>query len=59
MRPSILTRTSSQRYNKEACIEVLGIHDICILLPGIKDTFHFTSRDMGFCVHYIGYFQGY
>ena len=33
---------------------VLGIHDIT--LPGIWDTIHFTSRDMGY---YPFYFQGF
>ena len=37
---------SSYYYNNEACIGVLGIHDIC----------HFTSRDIGF---FPFYFQGY
>ena len=34
----------------EACIGVLGIQDSCHLIPGIKDTFYFTSRDMGYYI---------
>ena len=30
-----------------------------ILLLGIWDTIHFTSRDIGYCVQYFVYFQGY
>ena len=30
-----------------------------ILLPEIKDTIHFTFRDMGYCVQSFGYFQEY
>ena len=38
---------------------VWGFRDTVILLPGIMNTFHFTSRDIGYCVQYFGYFQGY
>ena len=36
-----------------------GYSKFAILLTGVWDTIHFTFRDMGYCVQYFGYFQGY
>ena len=45
------TMLQGMQLHLEACIGVLGI--FAILLPGICDTTHFTSRDMGHCVQYF------
>ena len=45
--------------NMEACIGILGIQDICNFTSSDIDTIDFASRDMGYCVQYVGYFQGY
>ena len=36
-----------------------GYGILSILLTGIWDSIHFTSSDMGYCVQYLFYFQGY
>ena len=35
------------------------IFEACIAVLGIQDIFHFTSRDIGYCVQYFGQIQGY
>ena len=40
-------------------ISALLYRKFAILLPGICDSINFTPRDMGYCVQYFVYFQGY
>ena len=32
---------------------------VLLYFQGYRILFHFTSRDMGYCVQYLDYFQGY